>query len=56
VLCSAIILTFTFIPALATILHIQAIGTSGWFIIACMSLIPFVVGQIQKLVFHRFSL
>ncbi|HEX6534042.1 MAG TPA: HAD-IC family P-type ATPase [Gemmatimonadaceae bacterium] len=39
-----------YVPSLARVLHTQPLGRGDWLIVACLALIPALVGQVAKLV------
>lgn len=47
-LCTLLLLGAVYLPGLSHVLKVSHPGTTGWLIIAVMSLIPFVVGQVVK--------
>jgi Ca2+-transporting ATPase len=54
ILCTALLLGATYLPALAEILHLVAPDQSGWVLIISMSLLPVIFGQAGMVVIHYF--
>ena len=55
VLCTFLLLFAVYFPPLAGALHVTAPGKTGWLLIAGMSLIPVVIGQLWMAVRYRTS-
>lgn len=48
--CTALLFAAVYIPVIAGVMKLQAPSSTGWLVIAIMSLVPLIVGQVLKLV------
>jgi Ca2+-transporting ATPase len=53
ILCTCLLLIAVYVPMVSSVLKISTPGLRGWMLILPMSLIPFVVGQVIKIFYHR---
>lgn len=50
VICSGLLLIAVYLPGLSTVLSTVNPGINGWIVVAGMSLMPLIVGQVSKIV------